>query len=554
MASVTDAKLIAMYKKYVPSLYLLEHYTIRGKPITFSIQNKNVKKALGHRPWQVGIIDDQHPDKVVRKSRQLGLSEMGVAEGIWFTDVHPNTRLMYTFPRQRQMTDFVKTRINPVLQNNKYFSSILDKTMDSIEVKKIRDSFMLFRSAWGSALGEGADIDYLSFDEYDRMADNVELAFQESMKSSRYGWLRRWSTPTIPGRGVDLQFQKSDQNFYMHKCEHCNEWQILSVEDNIFQVDPNGVDLITETVKPGTFEFRCRKCHLPLDRWYNGQWVAKYPDRARNDDGIRGYHISQLNAVWISADDIMRRQFRYKSKQLFYNYVIGEPYASEGLIINDNDILASQRFEEPILSRGDYKKIVVGIDWGMMNWAVMLGIREDDSVDLLNLWWFRDNPNRPLEPVQQIALHITPYNPDLIIADFGYGADRNTFLAQMFLGRTWACKFLTIKNGSQMMDRWNESAMQVTVDKTIKVQRLLHTIKARQIGLWRWDEKIAMLTKHLKNVRIMDVEDDETGQVYQEATRIGDDHLAMALVYAMIGVEKLKNIYAPKSDFLWDFV
>lgn len=544
-----DKELMEYIIKATPSLYALKHYTIRGNPITFNISNRNEKKAWGHRPWQTAIIDDEHPDKVVRKSRQLGLSEMGVLEGIHFVDFHNNTRLMYTFPRQRQMSDFVKTRINPVLQNNKYFSSIIDKQTDSIEVKKIRDSFLLFRSAWGSALGEGADIDYLSFDEYDRMADNVELAFQESMKSSRYGWLRRWSTPTIPGRGVDLQFQKSDQRFYMHKCEHCNHWQILNIEDNIIQVNPNGVNLVTEEVEDGTFKFVCAKCHRDLDRWYNGQWVAMYPDRK----GIRGYHISQLNAVWISADDIMRRQFKYKSKQLYYNYVIGEPYAAEGLIVNDEDILASQRFENPILSRFGYSKVVVGIDWGLDNWALAIGIKEDGTTDLLNTWSFKDNPSVPLEPVRNIAAAIAPYDPDLIIADYGYGADRNSLLMQIFKGRVWACKYQTFKGGSQPINKWNESSRVVVVDKTLTVQRMLHTIKERGIGVWRMDEQLALFTKHLKNVRIMDEEDDE-GNVYQIATRIGPDHLSSSLNYALIGKEKLKDPYQKQSDFNWDFI
>jgi hypothetical protein len=310
------------------------------------------------------------------------------------------------------------------------------------------------------------------------------------------------------------------------------------------------VNYVTEEVEDGTYEFVCAKCHQPLDRWYTGEWVAKYPDRK----AIRGYHISQLNAVWISADDVMRRQFKYRSKQLFMNYVIGLPFASEGLIITDDDVLASQRYMEPIGHKAGYKFTVAGIDWGLMNWCVLLGVKEDGQVDLLNLWWFKDNPTKPLEPVAQIALVLQPYNPDLIIADFGYGADRNTYLMQMFMGKTWACKFVTIKNGSQVMDKWTDAAKQVTVDKTVKVQRLLHTVKAHQIGMWHFDEKLAMLTKHLKNVRIMDEEDEETGQVYQIATRIGDDHLAMATTYALLGVEKLKGVYVPKQEFLYDFM
>ncbi len=543
-----EKQMIALAKKYVPELYALEHYTIRGKPITFNIANRNEKRARAHRPWQVAILNDQHKDKVVQKSRQLGLSEMGVLENVQFADVNDNVKTLFTFPRARQMTDFVKTRMNPVFENNAYFKSILDKNMDSIEVKKIRNSFMMFRSAWGGALGEGIDVDFLAFDEYDRMADGVELAFQESMKSSGYGLLRRWSTPTIPGRGVNLQFGKSDQHFYMHKCEHCNHYQVLSMEDNIVQYNKNGIDILTDEIEDGTFGFACSKCSKPLDRWYNGEWVAKYPSRK----GIRGYHISQLNAVWISADDIKRRELRYASKQLFYNYVIGEPYASAGMIITDDDIMAAQRLETRVHSRKDYAKIVVGIDWGVRNWCAVLGIKENGQMDLLNLFMFQDNPQKPLEPVGLLAASITPYDPDIIIADAGFGADRNTYLMQRFPGRVWACQYNTYKGKSKPQDSWNETSRLINVDKTLKVQRMLHTVKARGVGVWRMDEDLMTFTKHMKNVRIMDEEED--GIFYQVATRVGDDHYSSALNYCLIGAEKIQNIYQPKSSFNYDFL
>lgn len=542
------SQLISKIIRATPSLYLLQYYTIKGKPITFKS-----KDPVKHRPWQQQIIDDKHPNKVVRKSRQLGMSELGVAEQLWFTDVHPNVKSMFVFPRAQQTKDFVKTRVNPVLQNNKYFSSILDPEMDSLEVKKIRNSFMLFRAPGkNGALGEGADVDYLSLDEYDRMNPGIEIPFLESMSSSRYGMLRRWSTPTVPGRGVDELYQKSDQWVYLHRCDACNHWNELSIEDNILQVDPDGVDYINEVIKPGTFKFVCSKCKKELNRW-EGQWVQK---RTAKQYDIRGYHISQLNAAWISADRIMARSLQFKSRQLFHNYVLGEPYMNEGLLISEDDVLGAIRFPEPKTNRNEYVRVVAGIDWGTINWCVLLGLKENGQVDLLNLWWFKDVLGKPLYAVEQIVMALTPYNPDMIIADEGYGADRNSYLMQRFKGKTWACRFVNYKGKSQPMDKWNENQRLVVVDKTLKVQRLIHTIKSQTIGFWRIDEKMSMLIKHLKNMRLMDVEDDETGEVYVEYSRAGDDHLAASLIYGMVGIEKYTKPFKKrtKNTFWFDFI
>lgn len=545
---VTSKELEKALTNKVPSLWALKNRYIKGTPITF-VSSKDPYK---HRPWQVDILNDTHPNKVIRKSRQLGLSETGVNEVIWFLDAHPNTKAMYTFPRKEQMEDFSNTRITPIFQDSEYLSGRLDPKLNNVRLKKLVNGSVLFlRSAWGSALGEGADIDFLGLDEYDRMADGIELAFQESMKSSKYALLRRWSTPTIPGRGVDLLFSKSDQRYWMHKCEHCGEWQMLTLEDNILQVKPNGVDKINELIEDGTYIFICSKCKKELNRWNKGEYVAKYPTRKE----IRGYHISQLDAVWISADQVMRNQFTYKIKQLFYNYVIGIPYASEGLIISDQDMISCVEYPEPMGYRdySKYRKVIAGIDWGYTNWIIVLGIKDGTDIpDILNIHWVEDNPNKPLDCVNMFTAILKPFDPDVIIADNGYGADRNTYLMQQFPGRVYACDWDTNKSNIPMVDQWNDKSYRVRVDKTVKMKRMLYVIKARAIKCFAPCEKLYMLIKHLKNVRTLIEEDD--GMIYEIVTRIGDDHLACCLAYCLIGVDKILGKHEPSTELNYEYM
>ncbi len=97
----TTAQLKYVMTMLVPSLYLLDHHRIHGHPITFNIPNRDMTKAQSHRPWQVQILNDQHRNKVIIKSRQLGLSEIGVAEVIWFSDRYSEeaVKALYTFPK-----------------------------------------------------------------------------------------------------------------------------------------------------------------------------------------------------------------------------------------------------------------------------------------------------------------------------------------------------------------------------------------------------------------------------------------------------------------------
>lgn len=56
-----------------PSSYVLRHHTVKNHPITFHISNRDSTRAQSHRPWQIQLINDTHPNKAVIKSRQLGL-------------------------------------------------------------------------------------------------------------------------------------------------------------------------------------------------------------------------------------------------------------------------------------------------------------------------------------------------------------------------------------------------------------------------------------------------------------------------------------------------
>lgn len=525
-----DQVLTAKY----PAYWAMKYKTIKNKPLTFQ-SNYN---AFANRPWQEDLLNDTHPNKVIQKSRQLGLSEMAATEAIWFADVHENVKVMYTFPTKNQMEDFSKTRIDPVLKASSHLSKKLNKNINNVSTKAIGSSTIFMRTSGDGSQGEGADIDMYCADEYDRMKENVETAFAESLQSSEYGLMRRWSTPTIPGKGINKVYLESDQRVYLHKCDHCGHWQEITY-DHIHQMK-DGVNKITGEIEDGTFEFLCEKCKKPLDRWKPGQWVAKRPDIKET----RGYFISQLNATHITADNIKRRESKYASKQLFNNYVIGRPYVNASLLVTEADVQAMITMQEEELTRtSDYIGYVVGIDWGEPSWCLVLGLRKDYRIQVVGMKKFYRNETQPLYDVKCMISYLKPFKPNIIIADAGYGADKNIELMRAFPHATYSCTWNTIITPTStvhFIDRWNEQARMVNVDKTSKMQRTLQSIKMAYIGFYGWQDPMTQtFAKHIENVRIQDNE--KNGLIYQSATRIGPDHLACCLAYALIGIDKLTN-------------
>lgn len=156
-----------------PVRYALSYHTIKGNPLTFEIPNYDESKAIAHRPWQKEILRASASDErdvVVIKSRQLGLSELGVMACINWLDTHSaqGVRGLYTFPTYRQLTDFYKTRIVPEFQKG-YYKSLVNKNSMSQNKMKIRNSDLFFRSSSSGSSMEGIDVDYVSLDEYDRI-------------------------------------------------------------------------------------------------------------------------------------------------------------------------------------------------------------------------------------------------------------------------------------------------------------------------------------------------------------------------------------------------
>jgi len=72
--NLTKEELAYVLTMLNPSSYLLKHHKVKNHPITFHISGRDSVRQQAHRPWQIDLINDSHPNKAVIKSRQLGLT------------------------------------------------------------------------------------------------------------------------------------------------------------------------------------------------------------------------------------------------------------------------------------------------------------------------------------------------------------------------------------------------------------------------------------------------------------------------------------------------
>lgn len=555
--------------KQDPVLWCMWYRRLRGHPLVFDYakhlrpdaldtlratlrpeqyEREYKSRLLRHRPFLIQPMRDLHPHKVYEKARQIGISELSINEVIHFLWVNPTTKWVYTFPRDTQLKDFSTTRIAEAFNETPRMRELLG-VPNQVYTKRIGSAYLILRSAWESGLGEGIDADGVTLDEKDRMKEGVDVAFRESMKSSRFGFLREVSTPTLPGRGVDATFKESDQHIWHVRCMTCGLEQDVAWPDNIIQVAD--IPLGTKELPPECYAYLCRKtkCRGMLDR-NKGRWIPRYPGKKN----IRGYHMPQTIAPWIDATRLMQDRINYKFHQLWMNYCIGTPSMSENVLLSDLDFEQASAGHSLVSRRTqDWQDITVGIDWGHMNWCVVMARNVHNMRPyIINIGIFEDDHANELASVKQLESFIAPYQPDLIIADAGYGKDRNAYMLKRFgTGRVYACWYNpSTKSSRTFQPVWSSPEQaRLLVDRTMTIKVTCRAIKEREFGIPDLGEtKVQLLRRHFKN--LAPIRTEEEGEIVEDISATGDDHLVHATAYAYLGLDQMTR----SGRFSFDFV
>jgi len=447
------------------------------------------------------------------------------------------------------MKDFVKARVNPEFQSG-YYAGLIDKYNDSLDQKSIRNSRIYFRSSSKSGSVEGLNISFLSIDEYDHIAPTAEISAMESMSSSKYGLVRRWSTPTADGYGISKLYDQSDQRKWVYRCPHCGLVQQLDYQKNIKLVNPDGIDIIGKKIKEGTYIYVCQKCGKELDRWYNGFWDITAP----GDGGrIHGYSISQLDAVWISASAIKEKELSSPNKQFFMNYTLGRSYEDTSNSFYEEDVLSHRDDRPRVNTRGDYRLVSAGIDWGQnYHHLVVLGMTTGGRVDVLDLKRF--NRSQGVEHIEEdlrnIILELEKYRPNIIVPDLGFSGNYVTLLQQHFGKQVvYGCVVKSAKSNGDPVAHFNETSSQVTIDKLTQNVMMMSDMKRGDIHFYKnVDQDLKLFINHWMNVVIRTDEDETTHQPIKTIMRKGDDHFAQSSVYAKVGMNKLIDVLREERE------
>jgi len=196
---------------------------------------------LVRHPYLVALYGERAREVVVYKAGQMGASEYAISYALHAADERAAT-VLYVFPTDTHVSDFSAARIGPAIEASAYLDSIVveggaaggRRGADRVTLKRVRDRFVYLRGAKVSRDGKAAqlkavDADVLVLDEVDEMDSRAPTIAEKRLGHSEIGETRWVSTPSYPGVGIHAKWQESDQREWMVRCEHCGEWQPLTI-------------------------------------------------------------------------------------------------------------------------------------------------------------------------------------------------------------------------------------------------------------------------------------------------------------------------------------
>ncbi|HDK27618.1 MAG TPA: hypothetical protein ENG48_11115 [Candidatus Atribacteria bacterium] len=485
-----------------------------------------------YRPWLPAIYNSINPYNIqngtdrcrkttIIKSTQSGLTTAGLVKAMhMMTEFGLNVG--YSLPRDQDVIDLGRAKLNPIIDNSPYIQSKLGN-VDASKMKQIGNSFMYLMFMTTEPRMVSADC--VMNDEVDLSNPDHVATMQNRMDDSDWKLTLNYSTPTLKGYGIDALYAKSCQYEWMIKCPHCGKYQILDWKKNIrvtgMKLNPTSVDYI------------CWKCQgvLTTQDFLGGEWVAQVPDLINFHTG---FHISQM--MFYDPMELYLHSVDPNSTiQEFYRKRLGMPYSSGNTDINYDWLVDNAVWKEADIEEG---RLYIGVDQANTISVVIILVK-NDAIQVIMAEEFEEEGFEQLrrllkkerfsggildaDPNRNTATQISKESKGIIkLADYH---DRIKGLFKVSKDVEKNVEHITIRRSQafdHMMKRFADGEIFVSSEDGVIPQwaRLLFT--------------------HIGNLR-RDVEEKTTPLgVDQKVTwrHVGPDHLAHALLYALIASEE----------------
>ena len=368
------------------------------------------------------ILTDWSQEIVIKKAAQIGGS-LTFNLKVLFAIQHFKLNVIYTFPTSSDVSEFVVSKTNKLLQANPQVFKEL--ATDNVERKEIDGRFLFFKGTVSDTAPIMTSADLLVHDEVSRSDQKTLEDYKSRTKASVYKGRWLFSNPTTEKDILDQQWKISDQKEWFITCQKCKFEQILKW--------PDSVDLNRRC-------FQCVACKNALsdEERTKGRYVAQYPERT-----VSGYHMSLLMNPATTAEEIIKDS--EGDQEYFYNFILGEPYNPGDLRVTRSTIL--DNWTPKSLVTGNY---YLGVDVGNIKHYVLGSEKGVIKVGRFSAWSELDDLIR----IYKIRGGVIDSNPDNTMARYYV----ETYPTQMLMST-----FSQSANNPQALVWWGEDDKSSTV-------------------------------------------------------------------------------------------
>lgn len=507
-----------------------EHGRIEGEPFSFE----------GHE-FQRQIINDTHSRVYVRKCSQVGLSELMVQKLLALASVLRHKRIIFTLPVDRMAQKFSKDRIDGVVNQSPYYSSMVRAANNSASQKLINTTTVYIGGTYG-------DTGAISVPAYAVISDEIDFSNQTTLGklSSRlrhapkddhgYAGLRfEFSTPTVEEFGIDERYKRGNQMCYHALCQHCENWVVPDFlsDFKIPGFERALVELDKSDFRNPEYEFHnawiaCPKCDGDLWEDLNDhtrrKWIATAPHNYEHSYQVFPWDVPSYN----TPQSIIRQFEEYTTFQDFMNFVIGLPFTSPDnsfmvddahrLRVNDAEYWI---FNNHIASYGT----IMGMDVGKVC-HLTVAYR---SGSMTMVVWAEELRNSPENPATDQVLERYDWfkcqrmcvdaGPDLTLV--------NNLVVARGLGKITAVQYVRTVQGLSVYTEHDDGEL----IKAARTKSLGELLKRHNTGKIHYAAALTpVIFPHLKNLKKVR-ELDNSGEHVDRFEKIGPDHYAHSLNY-----------------------
>jgi hypothetical protein len=492
--------------------------------------------------YQLKILQDQSREIVIKKCSQVGITELAIRRTLALMDILPDIHVIYTLPTSNFAKQVVKTRFDPVILSSPYLSARVNREIDSMEMKQIGSSYIYIKGTIGQVAAISVPASLLVHDEVDFSDQSVLSSYQSRLSHSRYKMKFRLSTPTVPGFGIDEDFQRSRRHFNQVKCSHCGHWflpdyfqhvKIPGYDGDLREITKenlHNVDYLNARVV-------CPHCgEAPSLQPEHRSWAC---ENEREAHVAAGYHVSPFDAPnIITAPYLIEASTKYKRYGDFVNFNLGH------CAMDDENGVNRQELERIWVSGEPPRFIgyVHGIDAGLTMHSVVAGVDHEGVVHVVKMRrtalpqymerFVEDAQAYPLisavadsQPYVDLVARLQERTPRLYASVFTTSKSTETF---------------TIVDHERDPQASRLAVRLVNVNRNRALDYLMDSIRRGKLKIWEAgcaSEKEVWLN-HMTDMRRMAKFDanDELTYRWEKSTK-GQDHYHFATLYCHIAAQ-----------------